>query len=99
MKIKKLFKLWGEIWWIDKEDCRNFIFIPESEAIFRWAETKERVVKRFKEILRNNFKKKKFKYPVAIHDIYFHSANIEEVKFKRENNQKQKKLPFPKIKP
>lgn len=100
VKTKKLFKLWGKIWWTDKKDCRNFIFIPENEAIFRWAETKEQAVRIFKEILRAGLRKKKFNYPAKPYDIYLYSAKIEVIKFKRGDVvQKQKNLPFPQKNP
>ncbi len=95
MKIvtKRLFKLWGRIWWIDKNDQRNFFAIPEREAIYKWVASKKELTFRFKTAIWSHLRKMAPRiYPNRLNQILLYDAEIEEITNKKVVAQRQLKL-------
>jgi len=95
---KILFRLYGAVWWLDKNDQRCYFYIPKTKSLYRWAYTQREARFRFKKILFDYLKKQSPQnYPLRFAHIVLEWTKIEEVKKKQITNQKQLNL-FKRIK-
>lgn len=97
VETKTLFKLWGRIKWIDKDDEPYYFSIPEntkSERWFKWAPDEEVATRLFKrEVQKHLQETHHLKYlPKFYHISFDQGAIIEELKSKKVPVQKQLRL-------
>lgn len=85
MRIKEriLFKLYGGINWIDRNDNKHFFYIEPKNATFKWASSQAEAERLFKRDIRNYLKRIRGSYPQKLAHIFLYEAEIEEVKRKK----------------
>lgn len=99
VETKTLFKLWGRIKWIDKDDEPHFFFIPEdtkSERWFKWAPGEEAATRLFKREVQKHLQETEALHPKYLPKFYHidpdQEATIEKLKSKKVPVQKQLRL-------
>ena len=98
VKTKTLFRLYGRIQWLDKNDKNCYFHISKKKPLYRWAFSLGEVQFRFKKIIQDYLRKQyPQNYPLRLAHILLGLAEIEEVKRKQSIVQKQLNL-FKKIK-
>lgn len=87
METETLFKLWGKIKWIDKNDEPHFFFIPKdtkSPLWFKWAADENTIVRLFKREIQQCLKEGlSLKYSLKFHRILLDEATIQPLKTKK----------------
>jgi len=90
---KALFKLYGQVCWIDRNNEPHYLYIPEQQAIFRWAKDKARARFFFRVFFRDYLKKKSpKKCPRKLSDILTARLRTKELKSKKRIVFKQLEL-------
>ncbi len=96
MTIKVLFRLFGTIRWITKDDRRFHLSIPKEKAIFRWATSRDEAEKFFRKEIYQRLRKEKHRQnrPASNTgaDIWLFEATTEELRRKQTAAQEQLKL-------
>ncbi|MFW6130808.1 MAG: hypothetical protein ACOC56_06440 [Atribacterota bacterium] len=92
IKTKILFKLYGGICWIDRNNEPHYFYLPEQKALFRWALTPTQAKFYFKKIIQIFLKKQNPRCCPKLSQILLNRAKIKQVKSKKEVIQKQFKL-------
>lgn len=97
VKEKTLFKLWGRVKWIDKDEKPYFFFIPEntrSKRWFKWAPDEEAVNTLFKREVQEHLRETLHpKYLPKLYQICLdEGTTIEKLKSRKVSVQKQLRL-------
>lgn len=81
IKTKILFKLYGDIWWLDKTDQRNYLNIPKEKALYKWAVTQAEAERLFKRTIFLGIRKQLPRQycPPKFADILLYDAWIKKV--------------------
>lgn len=76
---KKLFKLWGDIRWLGRNDQRYYFSIPEEKALFRWAFWRGGAELRFKRVIQLSLKAQcPSNYPRKLSHIMLWDAHLSQ---------------------
>jgi len=93
VKTKILFRLYGVIRWLDRDDQYYHFKISKKNSLYRWSFSSREVQFRFKKIVLDYLNKEYPRnYPIRLAHIRLEWAKIEEVKRKQSTVQKQLNL-------
>lgn len=81
IKTKMLFKLHGGIHWLNRNDQRNYFYIPKEKALYKWATDEADAERLFKRTILLALRKRLPRRccPPRFSDILFYDAWIEKM--------------------
>lgn len=94
VKTKKQFKLYGDIWWLDKADQRHYHNISKEKPLYKWAEDESEAERLFKRTIFLAIRKQLPRQycPPKFADILLYGAWVEKVQVPQRKFPVQRQL-------